>query len=108
MRVCEKVQILRIRRQHWLAAIRANFFQNKQKTNDGPPVLNSAGEQIDLLQQELEKANCADRSETNITWTNETESNNRDRATSLSLTPRTSSGRVIWTGSIRKIRRFRT
>lgn len=95
LRVSEKVQILRIRRQHWLAAVRTNFFQNKQKTSDDPPMLTVNGEPIDLLQQELEKANCADPSETNIAWPGETDNDNRDRATSLSLAPRMGSTRSI-------------
>ena len=94
LRVSEKVQILRIRRQHWLAAVRTNFFQNKQKTSDDPPTLTVNGEPIDLLTQELEKANCVDPSETNNAWINETNSDNRDRSTSLSLTPRMGSGRA--------------
>lgn len=50
------MQILRIRRVHWLAAVRATFFENRQTANGGTPMLNSDGEQIDLLTQELERA----------------------------------------------------
>jgi metal transporter CNNM len=93
LRVCGNVQILRIRRKHWLAAIRATFFQNKQEANGGAPMLNPDGEQIDLLTQELEKANCVDRPETSISPSSETNGKKRDRA--MSLAPTTSSGRVI-------------
>jgi len=60
VRVSEDVQILRIRRVHWLAAVRATYFENKQTANGGTPMLNSDGEQIDLLTQELEKADNVD------------------------------------------------
>lgn len=60
MRVSEDVQILRIRRVHWLAAVRATYFENKQTANGGTPMLNSDGEQIDLLTQELEKVEHVD------------------------------------------------
>ena len=60
MRVSEDVQILRIRRVHWLAAVRATYFENKQTANGGAPMLNSDGEQIDLLTQELERADNVD------------------------------------------------
>ncbi|CAF4497445.1 unnamed protein product, partial [Didymodactylos carnosus] len=53
VRVCEDVQILRIRRIHWLAAVRATYFETKQVANGGK-MLNSEGEAVDLLQQELE------------------------------------------------------
>ena len=56
VRVSEDVQILRIRRVHWLAAVRATFFENRQTANGETPMLNSDGEQIDLLTQELERA----------------------------------------------------
>jgi metal transporter CNNM len=92
LRVCEKVQVLRIRRTHWLAAIRATFFENKQKANGGPPMLNSDGKQIDLLTQELEKASFDDLRETSITPSNETNDKIRDRAISLGTT--TDSDRV--------------
>jgi len=77
LRVCEYVQILRIRRKHWLAAVRANFFENKQKVNGAPPMLNSGGEQIDLLTQELEKTNRVDQLETS----------EKIRGRAMSLTP---------------------
>jgi metal transporter CNNM len=95
LRVCGNVQILRIRRKHWLAAVRATFFQNKQEAGGGPPMLNPDGEQIDLFTQELEKANCADRPETSISPSSEKNGKRRDRANSLSLTPTMRSGRVI-------------
>ncbi len=56
----EDVQILRIRRVHWLAAVRATYFENRQTANGGTPMLNSDGEQIDLLTQELERADNVD------------------------------------------------
>jgi hypothetical protein len=93
LRVCGNVQILRIRRKHWLAAIRATFFQNKQEANGDPPMLNLDGEQIDLLTQELEKANCVDRPEIIISPSSETNGKKRDRA--MSLTPTMNSSRVI-------------
>ncbi|CAF0803215.1 unnamed protein product [Adineta ricciae] len=60
LRVSEDVQILRVRRVHWLAAVRATYFENKQTANGGTPMLNSDGEQIDLLTQELEKVDHVD------------------------------------------------
>jgi hypothetical protein len=54
------VQILRIRRVHWLAAVRATYFETKQTANGGTLMLNSDGEQIDLLTQELEKVDHVD------------------------------------------------
>ena len=54
VRVSEDVQILRIRRVHWLAAVRATYFEHRQTANGETPMLNSDGEQIDLLTQELE------------------------------------------------------
>lgn len=60
VRVSEDVQILRIRRVHWLAAVRATYFENKQTANGGALMLNSDGEQIDLLTQELEMADHVD------------------------------------------------
>jgi len=60
VRVSEDVQILRIRRVHWLAAVRATYFENRQTANGGTPMLNSDGEQIDLLTQELEKVDHVD------------------------------------------------
>jgi hypothetical protein len=58
--VSEDVQTLRIRRVHWLAAVRATYFQTRQTANGGTPMLNSDGEQIDLLTQELERADNVD------------------------------------------------
>lgn len=55
VRVSEDVQILRIRRVHWLAAVRATYFEHRQTANGETPMLNSDGEQIDLLTQELER-----------------------------------------------------
>lgn len=85
LRVCENVQILRIRRAYWLAAIRATFFENKQKENGERPMLNSNGEKIDLLTQELEKANCIDQLGTTPRISSERKGQFRDRA--MSLTP---------------------
>ncbi|CAF1181250.1 unnamed protein product [Rotaria sordida] len=92
LRVCENVQILRIRRTHWLAAIRATFFENKKKASGSPPILNLDGDQIDMLTQELEKANCVDRPETRIRTSSETSGEIRSRA--MTLMPTTDSGRV--------------
>jgi hypothetical protein len=83
---------LRICRTHWLAAIRATFFENKQKQNGGPPMLNLNGEQIDLLTQELTKANSINQPETSITISTETNGKIHDR--SISLTPRMDSRHV--------------
>ncbi|CAF3800914.1 unnamed protein product [Rotaria sp. Silwood1] len=90
LRVCEDVQILRIRRTHWLAAIRATFFENKQKANGDLPIFNSDGEQIDLLTQELEKANGVDQPETSARTSSETRDQMRDRT--MSLMPATALG----------------
>lgn len=95
LRVCENVLILRIRRKHWLAAIRATFFQTKQEAKGGSPMLSPDGEQIDLLAQELEKVNCVDQPETNISPSSEANGKKRDRAMSLSLTPTMRSSPVI-------------
>ena len=54
------MQILRIRRVHWLAAVRATYFETKQVANGGTPMLDSDGEQIDLLTQELERVDNVD------------------------------------------------
>ncbi|CAF1141906.1 unnamed protein product [Rotaria sordida] len=62
LRVSEDVQILRIRRVHWLAAVRATYFEKKQTANGDAPMLDSDGEKIDLLIQELEKADHVDPS----------------------------------------------
>jgi hypothetical protein len=62
LRVSEDVQILRISRVQWLAAVRATYFEKKQTANGGTPMLNSDGEEIDLLTQELEKVGHADPS----------------------------------------------
>jgi hypothetical protein len=40
--------------------VRATYFENKQTANGGTPMLNSDGEQIDLLTQELEKVDNVD------------------------------------------------
>ncbi|CAF3806195.1 unnamed protein product [Rotaria magnacalcarata] len=92
LRVCEDVQILRIRRADWLAAIRATFFDNKQKENGGIPMVNPDGKQIDLLTQELEKANCVHRTGTTTRTSSGTSGKIRDRT--MSLTPVTASGSV--------------
>ncbi|CAF1120410.1 unnamed protein product [Adineta steineri] len=80
LRVCEDVQLLRIRRRHWLAAVRANFFENERTVGGGAAMLNSNGEQIDLLIQELEKANCVDQLETGTRPSNETKERTRKRS----------------------------
>ncbi len=86
LRVSETVQILRITRVQWLAAVRATYFEKKQTANGGTPMLNSDGEEIDLLQQELERVGHADP--TNMI-TNE---GIRERRSSLSLTIASDSG----------------
>jgi hypothetical protein len=43
-----------------LAAVRATYFETRQTANGGTPMLNSDGEQIDLLTQELEKVDHVD------------------------------------------------
>ncbi len=40
--------------------MRATYFENRQTANGGTPMLNSDGEQIDLLTQELEQADYVD------------------------------------------------
>ncbi|CAF1181229.1 unnamed protein product [Rotaria sordida] len=92
LRVSEDVQILRIRRINWLAAVRATFFENQQKSNGGPPMLKPDGEQIDLLTQELEKANDVDQPETHTTTSSETNDEIRSRA--MTMMPITDSGHV--------------
>lgn len=83
LRVSEDVQILRIRRVHWLAAVRATYSEKKQTANGDTPMLNSAGQQIDLLTQELEKVD-------DVEPTNATASLSgglrRERTSSLALT----------------------
>lgn len=54
------MQILRIRRVHWLAAVRATYFENKQTANGETPMLDSDGEQIDILTQQLELVDHVD------------------------------------------------
>ena len=63
----------------WLAAVRATYFEKKQTANGGTPMLNSDGEEIDLLQQELEKVGHADPTHMN-------EESMRERTSSLALT----------------------
>ncbi len=79
------MQILRISRVQWLAAVRATYFEKKQTANGGTPMLNSDGEEIDLLQQELEKVGHADP--TNING-----EPIRERTSSLALTIASDSG----------------
>lgn len=83
LRVCENVQILRIRRNHWLAAIRATFFENKQKLDGDSQIRNQDGQEIDILAQELERANHIDRIEKNTRIPNTRNNKFRDRAKSL-------------------------
>lgn len=92
LRVCGNVQILRIRRKHWLAAIRATFFQNKQQANGDLSMLNPDGEQIDLLTQELQKANCVDRPEIVLDPSNENIDEKCDQTTSLTASIRSDRG----------------
>jgi len=83
--VSEDVQILRISRVQWLAAVRASYFEKKQTANGETPMLNSDGEEIDLLQQELEKVGHVDTSTVNGDIT-------RERTSSLALTIASDSG----------------
>ncbi|CAF0973748.1 unnamed protein product [Rotaria sp. Silwood1] len=83
LRVSEDVQILRIRRVHWLAAVRATYFERKQTANGDTPMLNADGEQIDLLIQELEKVDRIDPSNISGCVTGEL---THERAPSLALT----------------------
>jgi hypothetical protein len=83
LRVSEDVQILRIRRVHWLAAVRATFFEKKQTANDESIVFDTANERIDLLKQELDKVDQIDLS--NVPNTND-ECRWRARTSSLALT----------------------
>ena len=53
LRVSETVQILRIRRVHWLAAVRASYFDKR-------PTTNSDEQQIVCLIEELEKADLVE------------------------------------------------
>ncbi|CAF0745015.1 unnamed protein product [Adineta steineri] len=89
LRISENVQILRIRRVHWLAAVRATYFEKKQLTNDGPSPLNSNGKKIDLLTQELEKVDHVDPTNSNDNTVGETR---RQRTSSLALTVASDSG----------------
>lgn len=83
LRISEDVQILRIRRVHWLAAVRATYFERKQMANGDTPMLNSNGEQIDLLIQELEKVDNVDPSNINGCIAGDI---TRERTSSLALT----------------------
>ena len=79
LRVSEDVQILRISRVQWLAAVRATYFEKKQTASGAAPMLNSDGEEIDLLQQELEKVGQVDSTTINSDPI-------RERTSSLALT----------------------
>jgi hypothetical protein len=92
LRVSEDVQILRIRRVHWLAAVRATYFEKTQTANGDTPMLNSAGEKIDLLTQELEKADHVDLSNAMGTIGGGGGNTKRDRTSSLALTIASDSG----------------
>ncbi|CAF2869983.1 unnamed protein product [Rotaria sp. Silwood2] len=83
LRVSEDVQILRIRRVHWLAAVRATYFEKRQTANGDAPMLDADGEQIDLLIQELEKVDHVDPSNINSCVTGETA---HERTSSSALT----------------------
>ncbi|CAF4307862.1 unnamed protein product, partial [Rotaria magnacalcarata] len=60
--------------------------------NGGIPMVNPDGKQIDLLTQELEKANCVHRTGTTTRTSSGTSGKIRDRT--MSLTPVTASGSV--------------
>ncbi len=80
------MQILRITRVQWLAAVRATYFEKKQTANGETPMLNSDGEEIDLLQQELEKVGHVDQKNSTI------DDPPRVRTSSLALTIASDSG----------------
>ncbi len=82
MRISEDVQILRIDRIRWLAAVRATYYERKQKSTGETPILNSAGEKVDLLTRELENIDHVDTSNTNVTGGEPT----RERRSSLAST----------------------
>ncbi|UJR23804.1 hypothetical protein I4U23_026780 [Adineta vaga] len=89
LRVSETVQILRIRRVHWLAAVRATYFERKQTPNDDTSPLNSSGKKVDLLTQELEKVDHVDP----IHMTGSmAEERLHERSSSLALTVASDSG----------------
>ncbi|UJR08015.1 hypothetical protein I4U23_012293 [Adineta vaga] len=92
LRVCENLQILRIRRKHWLAAVRADFLEKKQKSDRPPSIPKPGGKQIDFLTQELEKADCVYQLEASIKPSTETNDKIRDRA--ISFTPLVNSTHV--------------
>jgi len=94
VRVSEDVQILRIRRVHWLAAVRATYFENRQTANGGTPMLNSDGEQIDLLTQELEKVEGGDQTGVGIGSVG-SDGISRERTTSLAPTITSDSGHEL-------------
>ncbi|CAF1471472.1 unnamed protein product [Adineta ricciae] len=89
LRVSETVQILRIRRVHWLAAVRATYFERKQTPNDNTSLLDSSGKKVDLLAQELEKVDNVDP--VNATGSI-AEEQTRQRTSSLALTVASDSG----------------
>lgn len=61
LKVCENVRILCIRRSQWLAAVRATYFENKQKPNGISIHIDSHSKPTDLFTQELQRANQDDQ-----------------------------------------------
>lgn len=79
------MQILRIRRVHWLAAVRASYFEKKQAANGGPGGASSDEQQIVCLIEELEKADQVESN--NATTTTRSGSDSRhERTSSIALT----------------------
>jgi hypothetical protein len=87
LRITEDVQVLRIDRIRWLAAVRATYYDRKQKSSGETPILNSDGVKIDLLTRELEKMDNVEPSNTNGTG-----EVTRERRSSLGLTTASDSG----------------
>lgn len=86
LKVSENVKILCIRRIHWLAAVRATYFENQQKTSGISSVSDSNNQQTDLLTQELQKADRVDRFETSMESSSLRCRKARDRTMSM-ITP---------------------
>jgi hypothetical protein len=87
LRITEDVQVLRIDRIRWLAAVRATYYDRKQKSSGETPILNSDGVKVDLLTRELEKMDNVEPSNTNGTG-----EVTRERRSSLGLTTVSDSG----------------
>jgi hypothetical protein len=87
LRITEDVQVLRIDRIRWLAAVRATYYDRKQKSSGETPILNSDGVKVDLLTRELEKMDNVEPSNTNGTG-----EVTRERRSSLGLTTASDSG----------------